>query len=313
MGQKDRRWIAEVAEQQHGVITRRQLLEIGVSDRQVDGMLHRFELVRVAPAVFRVTGSPGSFRQELLAAVLDSNGFGSHRAAAAVWDLEAFRHIRKPEVVSERWRRRRAHLGLGVVHETKDLRAIDSTVVDGIPVTTVVRTLIDLGAVASRHRVGQALDDACRRKLVTIEEVRARFVELARRGRNGIGTMRALLAERPGGEIPPDSYLERLVIRALADHGVPAPVRQHRVATRDFVAYLDLAWPEHLLALECDGTAFHMSVEQFHRDRERQNRLVLLGWTVLRYTYRDASQRPAWLAEQVLRALASPVRRTSPT
>lgn len=311
MGDHGRRHMAEIARRQHGIVRRDQLRDIGLTDHRIAGMLRRYELVQVAPTVFRVAGSPGSFRQELLAAVLDSNGFGSHRAAAAVWDLEAFRHIRRPEVVSERWRRRRAHLGLGVVHETRDLRAIDSTVVDGIPVTTVVRTLIDLGAVASRQRVGQALDDACRRKLVTIEEVRARFVELARRGRNGIGTMRSLLAERPGGEIPPDSYLERLVIRALADHGVPAPVRQFRVATRDFVAYLDLAWPQHRLALECDGTAFHMSVEQFHRDRERQNRLVLLGWTVLRYTYRDASQRPAWLAEQVLLALASSVRRTS--
>jgi hypothetical protein len=303
--------MADIAQQQHGVVHREQLRDAGLTDHRIAGMLHRYELVQVAPTVFRIAGAPGSFRQELLAAVLDSNGFGSHRAAAAVWDLEAFRQIRRPEVVSERWRRRRAHLGLGVVHETRDLRAIDTTVVDGIPVTTVVRTLIDLGAVAPRRRVGQALDDACRRKLVTIEEVRARFVELARRGRNGIGTMRALLAERPGGEIPPDSYLERLVIKALADHAVPLPVRQHRVATGDFVAYLDLAWPDQRLALECDGTAFHMSVEQFHRDRERQNRLVLLGWTVLRYTYRDASQRPAWLAEQVHRALASPVRRTS--
>jgi hypothetical protein len=311
MGDDRRRGLADLARRQHGVVQRDQLRRLGLTDHHVGGMVRRYELVQVAPTVFRVAGAPGSFRQDLLAAILDSNGFGSHRAAAAVWDLETFRHIRKPEVVSERWRRRRAHLGLGVVHETKDLRAIDTTVVDGIPVTTVVRTLIDLGAVAPRQRVGQALDDACRRKLVTIDEVRARFVELARRGRNGIGTMRRLLAERPGGEIPPDSYLERLVIKALADHGVPTPVRQHRVATREFVAYLDLAWPEHRLALECDSTAFHMSMEQFHRDRERQNRLVLLGWTVLRYTYRDASQRPAWLAGQVLRALASPVRRTS--
>jgi hypothetical protein len=311
MGSDRRRGLADLARRQHGVVQRHQLRQLGLTDHHVTGMVRRYELVQVAPTVFRVAGAPGSFRQDLLAAVLDSNGVASHRAAAAVWDLEAFRHIRKPEVVSERWRRRRAHLGLGVVHETKDLRAIDTTVVDGIPVTTVVRTLIDLGAVASRQRVGQALDDACRRKLVTIDEVRARFVELARRGRNGIGTMRRLLAERPGGEIPPDSYLERLVIKALADHGVPTPVRQHRVATREFVAYLDLAWPEHRLALECDSTAFHMSMEQFHRDRERQNRLVLLGWTVLRYTYRDASEQPAWLAGQVLRALASPVRRTS--
>jgi hypothetical protein len=300
----DWRRAAALAERQYGLVGRAQLRDLGFSDRRISGLLHRGELLPAAAAVFRVAGAPGSFHQRIMAAVLASNGYASHRAAASLWGLDGFDAQRRAELVSERWRRRVDNPA--ILHETRDLRAIDTTVVDGIPVTTVVRTLIDLGAVAPRRRVGAALDDACRRRLVTIEQVRTRFVELARRGRNGIGTMRRLLAERPGGEIPPDSYLERLVIRALAEHGVPAPVRQHRVATKHFVAYLDLAWPEHRLALECDSTAFHMSVEQFHRDRERQNQLVLLGWTVLRYTYRDASQRPGWLAAQVLGVLTRP-------
>lgn len=303
MAPGDWRRAAALAEQQYGLISRAQLRGLGYTDRRITGLVAGGELVPATAAVFRVAGVPGSFHQRVMAAALASNGYVSHRAAARLWGLDGFGTHGEPELVSERWRRRVDNPA--TLHETKDLRPIDTTIVDGIPTTTVVRTLIDLGAVAPRRRVGGALDDACRRRLVSIEQVRARFIELARRGRNGIGTMRRLLAERPGGEIPPDSYLERLVIRALAEHGVPAPVRQHRVATKDFVAYLDLAWPAHRLALECDSTAFHMSVEQFHHDRERQNRLVLLGWTVLRYTYRDASQRPAWLAGQVLGMLTS--------
>jgi len=96
------------------------------------------------------------------------------------------------------------------------------------------------------------------------------------------------------------------VLQALVARGVPAPVRQHRVVAPGLVAHLDLAWPVQRLALECDSEAYHMSVEQFRWDRERQNRLVLLGWTVLRCTYRDVTTRPAWLAAQVLQALRAP-------
>jgi hypothetical protein len=118
---------------------------------------------------------------------------GSHRSAATVWNVEGGDE-RLQEIQCLRWRRPKEP-GL-IVHESKALDARDVTVVDAIPVTTIERTLLDLGAVRHPLTVERAVETALRRELTTLPDLRSTMRRLGRRGRNGVGVLRRIIDER---------------------------------------------------------------------------------------------------------------------
>ena len=176
-----------------------------------------------------------------------------------------------------------------VLHETKDLRGIDIDEVDGIPCTSLVRTLIDLAAVAHPFRVGMAIDDALRRDPELLPVLVARHVQLARRGRNGTRAMRALLAERSDGNVV-DSGFERKALRLITWSDLPRPVTQHHVVDGDFQCWLDIAWPDRMVAMECDSLRHHLGERAFRWERVRRRRLIALGWTVVEFPYLEVTE-----------------------
>ena len=117
----------------------------------------------------------------------------SHRSAAALWELPGQSKL-VAEITCPRWRRAQ-HPGL-TVHETTAFSPRDVTEVDGIPVTTVERTIFDLAAVRSRFTVDLAIDTALRHKLTTLDELFAVVRRVGKRGRKGTKMLRGLLAER---------------------------------------------------------------------------------------------------------------------
>ncbi|HXH58363.1 type IV toxin-antitoxin system AbiEi family antitoxin domain-containing protein [Iamia sp.] len=279
--------LLSLAAAHHGVFTHAQAASRGVDPSR----LRRWEkagwVERVGPGVYRVAGAPASWREALAAAVLSVSGaLASHRAAAALHGLDGIRPGRI-ELVVPRWsRRHRAGL---VVHESTDLRPVDSGEVDGIPCTTLVRTLVDLPAVVHEFRAGQALDSAARRDRSVLSRVSARHLEVARRGRDGTVALRSLLAERGIGDRIPDSGFERMALRLIENSALPRPVLQHMVRDGDFLCYLDLAWPHQLVAMECDSLEHHFGARAHQWDRERRRHLTRLGWTVLEFTYQDVA------------------------
>jgi hypothetical protein len=253
---------------------------------------------RLLPSVYRLAGARETWMQQVMAAVLDSGGWASHRTAAALHDLDG--HSGGViEVVVQRWRRSSQHPGYRV-HETKDLQGVDLTHRYGIPCTSLVRTLIDLPAVESRYRAEQALDDGCRKRDWMLGALRLRFCELATRGRRGTRTMRAMLDERPGGHIPPGSSFEARTLRMLADQPVPKPERQIEVRDGEFVAYIDIGWSTIRFGIECDSLAHHFGRRAHQWDRTRRRRLKRLGWDLVEVTYEDVIQRPAATAAELL-------------
>src|SRR4051794_16217676 len=179
------------AASQHGLITWDQLLVCGLPPSTVLEWERRGLLERVAPGVYRFAGSPETWLQRVVRATLDSGGWASHRTAAALHGLDGHRGS-VVEVLVERWKRSSAHAGY-TVHEAKDLRGIDLTTKSGIPCTSLVRTVLDLPGVEHPFRAEQGLDDACRRDPNLLALVRERFVQVARRGRNGTTIMRSFL------------------------------------------------------------------------------------------------------------------------
>ena len=290
-----------LAARQHGLVTYAQLLDLGVPDSTIRLWLQQGRLDRVAPAVYRVGGAPQSWRQRVMRAVLDSGGWASHRTAAALHLLDGHTGV-VIEVTVERWRRSSRHDGYAV-HEAKDLRPADLTEIDGIPCTSLVRTLLDLPAVEHRFRAEQAFDHALRRDADVAGAVRNRFVQVARRGRNGTTTMRAMLAERTGEYIPPGSTFERIALRWIARAGLATPVKQVKVVDGEFVAYIDLAWPDLLFGFECESFEHHSSKAAAEYGRRRRRRLKALGWEITEWSY-DEVRSGAFIPE-LTRLLAS--------
>ncbi|HEV3225704.1 MAG TPA: hypothetical protein VGZ52_02680 [Acidimicrobiales bacterium] len=207
---------------------------------------------------------------------LDTGGWVSHRTSGALRELDGQRGA-VLEIVVDRWRRSSRHDGY-LVHETKDLRPSDLDEVRGIPCTSLVRTLIDLPAVEHRFRVEQAVDHACRLDAHILGLVRARFVQVARRGRNGTRIMREILNERTGAYIPPGSSFESEALRWIDRYGIERSEKQVKVVDGDFTAYVALAWPRIRFGMECESLAHHFGKAALKKDRKRRHRPKALGW-----------------------------------
>lgn len=278
------------ASRRHGVLGWHEVLGAGVAESTIARWVAAGRLLRPAPGVLVVAGSAATWRQRASIAALSGGGFASHRTAATLWRLDGFEPRQIEVLTLHGLRRRRAGW---VVHETRNLRGVDLDEVDGIECTSVVRTLLDLPAVAHPFRVAQALDCACRRQPGTLEAVAQRHRELKRQGRRGSRVMAEMLAERLGTGRFTDSGFEASAVRLVRKVGLPDPVLQHCVRDGDFVACLDLAWPAIRWAVECDSLAHHFGKRAHEWDRLRRRRLRRLGWDVVEVTYDQVTKQPA--------------------
>lgn len=190
-------------------------------------------------------------------------------------------------------------------HETVCFSPVDHTVVNGVPVTAIPRTLIDAGAVHSPRFVEDALDDCIRRGLTTVAEVADRMQATAGQGRDGIGVMRTILEARADLQGETESVLESRFLRALREYAVPLPEAQHVIRLGyHVVARTDFAYPERRLAIEIDGLRFHASRRSLEADTARQNDIILAGYDLLRFTASDLArpQRVAFTVQRLLDA-----------
>jgi hypothetical protein len=169
--------------------------------------------------------------------------------------------------------------------------ACDRTRVDGIPSTTAARTLIDLAAVSPRWRVEEALDEAERRGLISLAQMRRRVDALGGRGRRGIATIRRLLDDRDPAQAVPESVWERRLLRAIRAAGLPDPVLQFEIRHGgQLVARVDAAYPDHRVAVDYDTYRYHAGRAKYDRDLARRNRLSGIHWTLLHATARTVPE-----------------------
>ncbi|MGA9598521.1 MAG: DUF559 domain-containing protein, partial [Acidimicrobiia bacterium] len=276
---------------------------LGIADSTLSDGVVAGRFRRAAPAVFVVGGCPSTGEQRLTIAVLSMPGLVavSHRAAAEMWGLvtgEA-RHL---EVVTTRWDRV-PQTGV-TIHESLDLVAADIKTLDGLPITTPARTVVDLGA-TSPWAVEGALETGIRRQLLTLKDVEAFVARVARRGRRGVGVIRPLLVARRKWDTITESVLEDRFRETLHEAGLPEPQPQYTVRGHGgrFVCRADFAYPTEHILIELDSEAHHMDRLTFRRDRSKQNSAVVLGWTVLRFTWWDLEEDPLRVTTQVQAAL----------
>lgn len=284
---------AHRANTQHGAFTIRQ---VGASRSARDRRVANGRWVRsVEASVYTLPHYPPSWRQRLIVAILGSpaGALASHRSGAV---LHGVREGAPIEVTVPRSSHSRPSSGL--VHQS-DVPMAQRSTIDGIPVTRIERTLVDLASVVGDDEVEQAVEAALRRGLTTAD----RLVPQLASARPGAARLRRVLDRRARGR-PAGSELEVLVIQLLRAAGLADPVRQHEVRIGGERYFLDLAYPERRVCIEVDGREAHEG-EAFQRDRTRQNALILAGWTVLRFTWADATKRAGYVTALVTQALVA--------
>ena len=280
--------ISMLAERQHGVVARRQLVARGVGARAID---HRLKCGRLHPVhrgVYAVGHRVLSQRGRWMAAVLacGSGAVLSHRSAAALWGI---RPTSRPAV--EVTTPRRLHARPGLQPHRAVLRADEVTVLDGIPTTTPARTLLDLAATLPRRSLERALDEAEVLRLPGPHTLLDRYPR-----RRGAATLRILLLTSRS-PTPTRTELEEWFLTFLDDWGFDRP----EVNTIIEGLEVDAVWRDARLIVELDGFATHGTRRGFERDRKRDRRLAVAGWRVIRLTWRQLSEGEALARE--LRAL----------
>ena len=275
--------IAELAGKQFNRASRQQLLGLGVSDAAIEYWVAAGRLVAVGQGVFA------------LAPVLDHDDWGrwmgatltapgsvlSHRSAAVAWALLLRGQGR--EIVTRP--------GSGGPRNLSGVRAFrsttlegDCTVLRGIPITTVPRTLLDLARQVSPKALARAVREAVRLEhvtLATLGDALGRY-----RGRRGAGVLAATVARYAA--LPLERARSGAEIRALEilrHAGRQLPRLNVRVAGEE----ADLSWRRARVIIEVDGGPFHLDVGE---DARKQRVWDRAGWTVRRISSDDVYERP---------------------
>lgn len=291
--------VAELAADSHSVITRTQAAA-HLSDHRIATAIRQGWLVEPYPGVLCFAGAPATFEHRLHAATLavDGHAVASHRSAARLHHLDGSDGHEIVEVSvdrSHRWQ-----FGEGVVtHHVTPLEPCDIVTIDGISTTGLARTLADLGAVAHRERVAQALTDA-RRRGASLRWIRNTADRLDRPGPSGTTTLLRLLDAIPSEGRVPESWFEELLARVLDDPRIPAPVAQYRILDDDggFVARVDLAIPSVKLGIEAHSKRHHFGPQAECADADRDLRTAACGWELL-YLGWHALKTPAAVVDLI--------------
>lgn len=294
--------IADIAGRQHGIIDRHALARAGVPDSTLKSWVRRGMLERLAAGVWRVTGAPTSWEQLLTAGLvyLGDEAVVSHEAAAQIHTFDRTPPDRVEFVVPERARKRR--LPFGTVHTTGHLPRIDRVRVDGWPVTSATRTVLDLAMQRpGRVRLEAAIDSAVRSRASAPEVLQRRLTELRGPGRWGCRLVDRLTLDA-GGE----SMLERRFLALLRTNGLPRPTTQRwfRVDGRA-IGRADFTFEADRMVVEVSGGRGHSSPAERAKDAQRRNELQDLGWRVFEYTWDDVVHRPAYVVRTMRDRLVS--------
>lgn len=279
--------LAELANRQHGVVAWRQLRALGFSSSAIDRMLARGQLHLLHRGVYAVGHRNVSRSGRFLAACLATDGVLSHRSAGAL--LHIVNYDGPIEVTVPTKGRRQPTLLLHCAVLPPD----EITVIDGIPVTTTPRTLLDLAAVLPGHRLERAVGQAEILRLtdaLSVPDLIARHP-----GRRGSRALAALV-EEPAPVLA--SELEHRYLAFTEQFGLP-----HGETNASRSGYeVDVVYERQRVMVELDGRAFHATRLAFEADRERDRHLAAQGWRVIRLTWRQI-ERDAERVAADLRAI----------
>jgi very-short-patch-repair endonuclease len=288
--------VGKLATAQHGVVTLSQLRALGLSSSAVRSRVACGRFHRVHAGVFAVGHAPLTRNGHYMAAVLTC-GRGavlSHRAAADLLDLR--RSTRSTVDVTTPRRSGRERRGIDA-HTSATLASRDVTVVDGIACTSVARTLLDLAAVAQRRVVERAFDQAAVLQLLDVRKIEDVLARAS--GHRAAGVLRAILTDHSREPALTRNDFEARFLAMCRHARLPQPEVNVWIAVAPTGYEADFLWRANGLIAEVDGRDVHTTRHAFEHDRRRDQRLMLLGFRVARFTWRQLLDEPRVVAETV--------------
>jgi len=289
--------IMELASRQHGVVTRSQLVHAGVSPDVVDRRVKAKRLRAMHRGVYVVGPLLAPHAQEMAAVLVCGEGGAlSHWSAAALWQLWPKGDGRVSMEVSTPGGAHPRVAGVRV-HRVRSLQSDEVTKLDGIPITTVARTLLDLAGVAGQRELERVLGQALSLGLVNHADMLSFLARNSRRP--GTSRLRALLENEAQPALTRSKAEERflaLIRKAqLPNPSVNVTVAGYRV---------DIFWRTERFVVEIDGFAFHSSAQKFEGDRRRDAEFAAAGLRVMRVTWRQLVREPEAVIARLAQALA---------
>jgi very-short-patch-repair endonuclease len=285
--------IEAILRAQSGVIGRPQALAAGLSEDQIDGRLAAGKWRAVHPRVYRLADREPTDEARVRAAGLWAGEGATVTGLAAAWwhglwpDPPSTVEITVPVTRGLRGRP-------GIKVRRRDLSDLDRVAIRGQWVTALPLTVLE-ATVALGERGSRLIDNALQRR-VRFDTLRRAYCRNL--GGHGSAAAKRLLAAASDRAA---SGAERTAISLLRAANLTGWRTHYRANSYE----LDLAFPDHHLAVEIDGWAWHHDASSFQADRTRQNDLVLAGWTVLRFTWHDLNERPAQYIAEIRTALAA--------
>lgn len=272
-----------LARRQHGVISRTQLLELGLSQGAIRHRLRSGRLHPVQRGVYAVGRPEIDQLGHWMAAVLccGPQALLGHRSAAELWGLGTFPTPEIEVVVPADVVRRRPDIR---VHRHAYADASHRRIRQRIPVTDLVTTLLDLATELNDDETEAAINAADRNRLIDPERLRSAIDGQA--PRPGLGRVKAILDRRTFS--PTDSYLERKLLALIRKARLPTPETQAWV--NGF--RVDFYWPELGLVVETDGLRYHRTAAQQDRDLHRDQAHSAAGLETLRFSAAQVRDDP---------------------
>jgi very-short-patch-repair endonuclease/predicted transcriptional regulator of viral defense system len=286
--------IRRLAEDQYGLVTRDQLLRLGLRPRLIEARVGAGFLVRVHEGVFAVGHGLLGREATWLAAVL-ACGRGtvlSHASAVALWGIGG--DSERVEVTRRAGGTKRSGIWL---HQSRFLPDDHVTVERGIPVTAVERTILDMAARMGWRDLERMVVKADRARLLDWQQLH-RVVDCGN-GKKGSGRLKSVVLDIDPSLRDTRSLLEADLLTLCRKAGLPRP--EVNVLVEGFL--VDFLWREPRLVVETDGYAYHSDRGAFERDRERDLALTAAGYEVGRFTYRMLSRQPEACAGRIREAL----------
>jgi len=228
--------------------------------------------------------------------IVGDHAVGSHEAMLCARGIE---RVQFEPVVSVPPLANQRHAGIRV-HRLGDLRGDMIEYVDGLPLTTVARGVIDVSSTFRRNRLDQLIDQlTITERVTTLGAVERTLRRSNRRGRRGIRVLQELLDAR--GEIAPRSRSEKLADELLARSDLPPPVHEYPHPGWTLGdAFVDRAWADAMLIVEIDGRSWHQRDRDMQKDRARDRSAGLVGWFTARFLHSEVRDEPdAFIADVV--------------
>lgn len=287
------RLMGDLAARHHGVLSRRLLIAHGVTPATIDLRVRQRRLVMLHRGVYALGHAQLRREGRWLAAVeaYGADSALSHRTAAAHWGIDDAPVLPAHVTIA---RRSGVATKRGTVVHRRPLEADEVVIRDGIPTTTVARTLLDVAAELRGRRLELVVRNASRTRRFDLARLELLLDRHPRAP--GAGELRRLTARLAGrGTDDLRSGLEVAFAQLCDEHGLPRPrinaiILGHRV---------DFSWPGTTLVVETDGFTFHSMPTAFAADRDRDQQLTLAGYTVVRLTYDQVVGAPEETARLV--------------